>query len=67
VSGFVVSEIALSLALLMLAALMVRSLLAVESAPLSFSPDHTLAMRIPLADERYPTPESHARFFRQLR
>ncbi len=46
-----VSEIALSLALLMLAALMVRSLLAVESAPLSFSPDHTLAMRIPLADE----------------
>ena len=65
-SGFVVSEIALSLALLMLAALMVRSLLAVESAPLSFSPDHTLAMRIPLAEQRYPTPDSQARFFRQL-
>jgi putative ABC transport system permease protein len=65
-SGFVVSEIALSLALLMLAGLMVRSLLAVESAPLPFSPDQTLAMRIPLAEERYPTPDSQARFFRQL-
>jgi putative ABC transport system permease protein len=65
-SSFVVSEIALSLALLMLAGLMVRSLLAVESAPLPFSPDHTLAMRVPLAEERYSTPESQARFFRQL-
>jgi putative ABC transport system permease protein len=65
-SGFVVSEIALSLALLMLAGLMVRSLLAVESAPLPFSPDQTLAMRIPLAEERYATPDSQARFFRQL-
>lgn len=65
-SGFVVTEIALSLALLMLAGLMVRSLLAVESAPLPFSPDHTLAMRIPLADERYPTSDSQTRFFRQL-
>lgn len=65
-SGFVVTEIALSLALLMLAGLMVRNLLAVESAPVPFSPDHTLLMRIPLADERYPTPESHNRFFKQL-
>jgi putative ABC transport system permease protein len=65
-SGFVVTEIALSLALLMLAGLMVRNLLAVESAPVPFSPDHTLLMRIPLADERYPTPESHNRFFDQL-
>ena len=65
-SGFVVSEVALSLALLMLAGLMVRSLLAVESAPLPFSPDHTLAMRVPLAEERYSTLDSQARFFRQL-
>ena len=65
-SSFVVTEIALSLTLLMMAGLMVRSLLAVESAPIPFSPDHTLAMRIPLADERYSTPESHARFFREL-
>jgi predicted permease len=65
-SGFVVTEIALSLALLMLAGLMVRSLLAVENAPVPFSPEHTLMMRIPLAKERYPTPESDARFFRGL-
>jgi putative ABC transport system permease protein len=65
-SGFVVTEIALSLALLMLAGLMVRSLLAVENVPVPFSPDHTLMLRIPLPDLRYPTPESRARFFLQL-
>jgi putative ABC transport system permease protein len=65
-SGFVVTEIALSLALLMLAGLMVRSLITVESAPLPFPPNQTLAMRIPLADERYPTADSQNRFFRQL-
>jgi len=65
-SSFVITEIALSLALLMLAGLMVRSLIAIESAPVSFSPDHTLMMRVPLADERYPSPDSHARFYREL-
>jgi predicted permease len=65
-SGFVVTEIALSLALLMLAGLMIRSLMAVESAPVPFSPDHTLMLDIPLVEERYPTPESHARFYRDL-
>ncbi len=65
-SGFVVTEIALSLALLTLAGLMVRSLLAVENVPVPFSPDHTLMMRIPLPDVRYPTPETRTLFFRQL-
>ena len=65
-SSFVITEIALSLALLMLAGLMVRSLIAIESSPVSFSPDHTLMMSVPLADERYPTPDSHARFNREL-
>jgi len=65
-SGFVVTEIALSLALLMLAGLMVRSLMAVENAPVPFSPDHTLMLEIPLVEERYPTPESHTRFYREL-
>jgi hypothetical protein len=65
-SGFVVTEIALSLALLMLAGLMVRSLLAVENVPVPFAPDRTLMLRIPLSDVRYPTPESHALFFRDL-
>ncbi len=65
-SGFVVTEIALSLALLTLAGLMVRSLMAVENIPVPFSPEHTLMMRIPLADVRYPTLESRSLFFRQL-
>ena len=65
-SGFVVTEIALSLALLMLAGLMVRSLIAVEGAPVPFAPDRTLTMRLPLAAAHYPTPESRTIFLRQL-
>jgi putative ABC transport system permease protein len=65
-SGFVVTEIALSLALLMLAGLMVRSLLKVESVAVPFSPDHTLTMRVPLSDERYSTPDMRIHFFREL-
>jgi len=65
-SGFVVTEIALSLALLMLAGLMVRSLMAVESAPVPFATDRTLMMRLPISPSHYPTPESRAIFFREL-
>ena len=65
-SGLVVTEIALSLALLMLAGLMIRSLIAVEDAPVPFAPDRTLAMRIPLGRLRYPTAESKSIFFREL-
>lgn len=64
-SGFVVTEIALSLALLMLAGLMVRSLMAAESTPVPFAPDHTLLTRIPLDKARYPGPDDRIRFFRQ--
>ncbi|HEY1903711.1 MAG TPA: ABC transporter permease [Terracidiphilus sp.] len=65
-SGFVVTEVALSLALLMLAGLMVRSLIAVESVPVPFAPDSTLMMRLPLAEAHYPTAESRSIFFRDL-
>ncbi len=65
-NGFVVTEIALSLALLMVAGLMVRSLFAITNNPLPFSPDHTLAMEVPLQDEQYPTVESPVRFYQQL-
>ncbi len=65
-SGFVVTEIALSLALLTLAGLMVRSLIAVENVPVPFAPDRTLMMSIPLPDVRYPTPETRSLFYRQL-
>ena len=65
-SAFVVTEVALSLALLMLAGLMVRSLIAVESVPMPFAPDRTLMMRLPLTEAHYPTPERRALFFREL-
>jgi putative ABC transport system permease protein len=65
-SGFVVTEIALSLALLTLAGLMVRSLIAVENVPVPFAPDRTLMMSIPLPDVRYPTPETRSLFYQQL-
>lgn len=64
-SGFVITEIALSLTLLMLAGLMVRTLLAVESAPVPMRPDHTLLVSVPLDKSRYPTMEAQNRFFRE--
>ena len=64
--GFVITEIALSLALLALAGLMVRSLLAVESVHISADPDHTLVFSLPLTSDRYPTPDSQVLFFRQF-
>jgi putative ABC transport system permease protein len=56
----------LSLALLMLAGLMIHSLVAVETLPVPFPPDRTLMLHIPLAEVRYPTPESRSIFFREL-
>ena len=62
--GFVVTEIALSLALLTLAGLMIRSLVALESAPISFDADHTLVAGIPLAADRYPDADAQNHFYR---
>ncbi|HEY3990628.1 MAG TPA: ABC transporter permease [Acidobacteriaceae bacterium] len=64
--GFVVTEIALSLALLTLAGLMIRSLVALESVPLSFDPDHTLVAGIRLSADRYPNADVQNHFYSQL-
>lgn len=64
--SFVVFEIALSLTLLTLANLMVRSLIAAENTPVAFSPDRTLALQLPFRQDRYPTPQSRSAFFLQL-
>jgi predicted permease len=64
--GFVVTEIALSLALLMLAGLMIRSLMALQGVPLSFDPDHTLVVGIPLGADHYPNADVQNHFYRQL-
>lgn len=65
-NGFVVVEVALSLALLTLAGLMTRSLTAVESVAVPSPPDRTLMMRVPLDPKRYPKAEDRIRFFREL-
>ena len=73
--GLVVTEIALSFALLTLAGLMVRSLVAVESVPMSADPNHTLVFSVPLPADGPATPgeirpilqsDSQLRFFRQF-
>jgi putative ABC transport system permease protein len=64
--SFVVFEIALSLTLLTLANLMVRSLIAAENTPVAFSPDRTLALQLPFRQDRYPTPQSRSAFLLQL-
>jgi predicted permease len=64
--GFVVTQIALSLALLTLAGLMIRSLIAVESVPISFNPDRTLVAGVFLPRDRYPNDEAHNHFYAQL-
>ncbi|SDF42594.1 ABC transporter permease [Terriglobus roseus] len=65
-NGFVVAEIALSLALMTLAGLMMRSMISVEKVPVLFQPEHTLMMRVPLSPQRYPKDEDKIRFFSEL-
>lgn len=64
--GFVIVEMALSLALMSVAGLMVRSLIATESVPVNFDVDKTLLMQIPLENTRYPNAESRIRFWREF-
>jgi putative ABC transport system permease protein len=52
--GLVVAEVALSLILLVGSSLMVRTLMAMESADLGIRTDRVLTMRVPLAEQRYP-------------
>jgi putative ABC transport system permease protein len=61
--GLVVAELALSIALVAISGLLVRSLLAVEQAPLGFEPDHVLTLQFRLPPAKYPTRQDIARFF----
>jgi putative ABC transport system permease protein len=58
----VVSQFAMTTALLVVTGLSVRSVLALRAIPLGFEPDHTLAMRIELSGPRYDSVESLRRF-----
>jgi putative ABC transport system permease protein len=64
--ALVAAQIALSLSLLVGAGLLVRSLWAMNAAPLGFEPDGVLTARVELPSAAYATAERRALFFRQL-
>jgi putative ABC transport system permease protein len=61
--GLVVTELALSLALLALSGLLVRSLVAVQRAPLGFDPGHVVTLQFRLPPAKYAGREQIAQFF----
>jgi putative ABC transport system permease protein len=65
-SGLIAGEVALSLMLLVGASLMARTLAKITSLDLPVRPDQILTMQVPLADQRYPSPERRVAFMREL-
>ncbi len=65
-SGLVVAEVALSLMLLTGGALMLRTLIRLQTVDLGFRPDRVLAMRVPLSETRYADAARRNTFFREL-
>jgi putative ABC transport system permease protein len=63
--AIVVSEVALSVALLVGAGLLMRSFVALREVELGF-PDYVLGARLPLPPERYKTAQDLAGFYRPL-
>jgi putative ABC transport system permease protein len=62
--AFMVIEMALSVALVALAALLVQSLVAVQRAPLGFDPSNVFTLQFRLPPSKYPAPADIARFFK---
>jgi putative ABC transport system permease protein len=59
-----VAEIAMSVALVALSALLVQSLLAMQHVPLGFDPANVFTLQFRLPQTRYSKPEEIARFFK---
>jgi predicted permease len=62
----VVSELALSLMLLIGAGLLIRSFVRLQSAPPGFTTDHVLSMRVAVTGPRYRKEEPVAQFYREI-
>jgi predicted permease len=62
----VVSEVALSLVLLIGAGLMVRSLWELRSVQPGFDPNNVVTMSIPLSANRFPSPSGQINFFQDV-
>ena len=60
----VVVEMAMSVALVAVSALLIQSLLAVQQVPLGFDPSNVFTLQFRLPQSKYATPEDIARFFR---
>ncbi len=56
-NALVVSEVALSVVLLVGASLMIRTLISIQGANLAFHPDRILTLRVPFSEQRYPDAE----------
>jgi predicted permease len=65
-SGLVVAELSLSVVLLAGAALMIRTVLAVQSIDTGLPIGSVLTMRVPLSERQYTSPARRAAFFRDL-
>jgi len=64
--ALVVSEVALSLMLLVSAGLTIRSFSRLISQPLGFNPEHVVSMGIGLPDKKYPEQEQRVALFEQF-
>jgi len=62
----VVTEIALSLLLLIGAGLLIKSFVLLRDVNPGFDPENVLTMRVALPGKRYPEPQQSATFFREL-
>jgi putative ABC transport system permease protein len=65
-AALVVSEVALSLLLLVGAGLLIRSFLLLRSVDAGFDPENVLTMRVSLPSSRYEEPQQRVTFFREL-
>ena len=65
-AALVISEVALSMVLLVGAGLMMRSFVALTHVSLGFNPDNILVARLPLPRGRYDTAAQKRLFFQQL-
>jgi predicted permease len=65
-SALVVSQVALSLVLMVCAGLLIRSFVNVLKVPKGFSTDNVLTVSLSLPPAHYPTPEVQREFFRQM-
>jgi putative ABC transport system permease protein len=64
--GLVVAQIAIALTLLMGAALLIQSLMALQKVDLGFQAKDALVMNVELPQVKYPRSEQHKAFFDQL-